>query len=129
MRHSSEYQAVLKDCSGKRGTADVDELAQFHQEGVLGFGVFIHEWWFNLATKLVLSLSSSEELTILENQSYTSKSLFIDPHAKADKYGGMPHYPSVQETCQLACNSYMRLTGPGEEYVWVTKPNRVVMSL
>jgi hypothetical protein len=31
------------------------ELARFHQEGVLGFGVFSHEWWFNLATKLVFS--------------------------------------------------------------------------
>mgnify|MGYP006188724783 CR=1 FL=1 len=28
---------------------------EFHQEGVLGFGVFSHEWWFNLATKLVFS--------------------------------------------------------------------------
>ena len=30
---------------------------EFHQEGVLGFGVFSHEWWFNLATNLVFSFS------------------------------------------------------------------------
>jgi hypothetical protein len=34
------------------------ELARFHQEGVLGFGVFSHEWWFNLATKLVFSFQA-----------------------------------------------------------------------
>jgi hypothetical protein len=40
------------------------ELARFHQEGVLGFGVFSHEWWFNLATNLVFSFQPLSGLII-----------------------------------------------------------------
>jgi hypothetical protein len=47
-----------------------------------------------------------------------------DARAKADKYGGIAHYPSVQETCQLASNTYKRLFGPGQEYQWVSKPKQ-----
>ena len=44
-----------------------------------------------------------------------------DARAKADKYGGLASYPSVQETCQLASNTFKRLCGPGSDYKWVSK--------
>ena len=37
---------------------------------------------------------------------------------KADKCGGTAEYPSVSTICALATNTYKRLTGPGEEYLW-----------
>ena len=44
-----------------------------------------------------------------------------DARAKADEFGGLASYPSVQETCQLASNTYKRFSGPGEDCRWVSK--------
>ena len=50
----------------------------------------------------------------------------MNARAIADKHGGIPLYPTVQETCQQASNAYRHLTGPGDGYKWVKKPKQGV---
>ena len=50
----------------------------------------------------------------------------MNARAIADKPGGIPLYPTVQETCQQASNTYRHLTGPGDGYKWVKKPKQGV---
>ena len=73
------------------------ELARFHQEGVLGFGVFSHEWWINLATKQCLvfrllwePIISSFRHSLARISSTADKGLILKPievtKFKLDKY-------------------------------------------